>query len=49
MAEEGSEPCATRWRRALRQRGARVAEAEPGALATVAINGYLEAKERSRL
>lgn len=35
--------------RALRQRGARVAEAEPGALATVAINGYLEAKERSRL
>ncbi len=35
--------------RSLRQRGAMVLESEPGALATVAINGYLEAKERSRV
>ncbi len=35
--------------RGLRQRGAMVVEAEPGAIATRAINGYLQAKERSRV
>jgi uncharacterized protein (DUF58 family) len=35
--------------RGLRLHGAMVVEAEPGAVATRAINGYLQAKERSRL